>query len=482
MNFIMQRAIFFIVLMMLWYVCFPNILLSMEENAFWTDAPDMTNVMYHLPADWAEIASNYLAQYFSIAFIGACVMAVLPTIVLLATDVIVWQLFRNRRLQCLSFIPAFVVAIMFMGDGMLTRYIQAAAIAMLIAAVLFLCTIKRWVFRFEFHSRPFLLLTNILPYVLIVIMAVVMMTSSGQKEREFNSHIEHLTQNRAWDELFDATYPVRNELNDNQMAYSLLALSQKGLMGERLFHYPIKGLENIFAHSKNFRFNSYFCHELGFPNEAIRYAFEEGQYMPSAASFGTMRRMVDWLIEKGDDPELVDFYLNLLQHSSCHDNFIQSRRVQMLQPVQEARHFEPEFVGSPSFLYEASLKLEQEPTNTIARDYLLCGMLVLGNVEAFYKLLNDTYVQTDDEKIPTHYLEALAMLSKAHPEIPSTYQLPNKVRMEYQRYAEMMTKNPVVAKKEYSSTYWAYYTKLKETSGTQIKIIDSNLMGGEFGN
>jgi len=481
MNFIMQRAIFFIALLLVWYLCYPNILQNMEETAFWTDAPDLYNIMYQWPKDWAEIASMYLAQYFIIHFIGAAIMALLPTIILLAFDVIIWQLFRNRRMQCLAFLPALLVVLLFLNDGMLTRYIQVVSAAIVLAMVVFVLTFKCKKLQLKYYSRWFLITGNVAPYVIILLMVVLVKTNPHQQSREYTAHIEHLAGERNWDELFDITYPERLTLDDNQKAYSLLALSQKGLLGEKLFNYPIKGLDNIFAHAKNFRFNSFFCHELGLPNEAIRYAFEEGQYMPAGASFGTVRRMVDWLIEKGDDPELVDFYLNILSHSSCNSLFVNSRTIKKINTPLKTKDFKPEFVGSPSFLYEASLKIEQDPTNTIARDYLLCGMLILGNTEAFYKLMNDLYVQMDNTPLPVHYLEALTMLCKTHPEIVSTYNISAKMQKAYLEFEQLSMSSPSEAQKKFEGTYWIYFSKLLDRKMEGIKENVNSLHNYEFG-
>lgn len=484
MNFIVQRAIFFIALMMLWYRLYPNILQSMEETAFWTDAPDMTKEMYHWPGDWAAIASNYMAQFFMDRFFGASIMALLATIVLLSSDVIIWQLFRCRRLQCLSFIPAVAVVLLFLNESMLTGYITVALWSMVTALIVFMCTFRRALRKVQFQSRPLLIITNLTPYLLLIIMGVMVWCNPQLKAREFNLKVEHMADNRNWEALYNATYPIRYELNDNQMAYSLLALSQKGQLGEKLFHYPVRGLDNIFAHSSNFRFNSYFCHELGPPNEAIRYAFEEGQYMPAGASFGTMRRMVDWILDKGDDNELAEFYMNILSHSSCHQNFINTRKIFMGQAHTQKKEPQPEFVGSPSFLYEAALVLEREPDNKRARDYLLCGLLLTGNTEAFFDMFERVFVETNDEKIPEHYLEALLVLKDSHPAIDSEYNIPVATEGSYRDFKQLMQNGEVGKSKalqRYANTYWAYLQRMHDTKQAEIKIDTQNILGPAFG-
>lgn len=487
-NFIMQRAIFFIALMLLWYVCYPNVLRSMEETAFWTDAPDMCNVMYHWPADWAKILSNYLAQYFIIPFWGASLMALLPLVVLLCADVVIWQLFRCRRLQCFAFIPGVVVAGLFVADGTLSRMLTVDLIAVVCALIVTICTLWRPLYRVTFNSKFWLTVTNLTPYILLIIMCLAVKTDNVLHSREFTQKIEHMAADSQWKDLFDLTYAERQKLDDNQTAYALLAASKVGELPNRLFHYNVKGLENIFAHNKNFRFNSFFCHELGLPNEAVRYAFEEGQYMPAGASFGTMRRMVDWLLEKGDDPQMVQFYMNILSHSSCHQNFIKTRSIFMNQEAMIKDEYEPEFVGSPSFLYESALTIERDPKNTRARDYLLCGMLLMGNNDAFMDLFERLYVETNDTRIPLHYLEALAMLQKTHPGIESSYNLPVKLVTNYQDFLSLASQGEQGkqrALKKYYDTYWAYLLRRDMASKQKAELVEelptTTPIGPEFG-
>lgn len=427
---LLPRAVFFMALMGVWYTRFPDYLRSIEEKAFWTDAPDMTGIMYHWPADAFDITCQYFAQYFDSRLLGSALMALWPLLIVLAAD------------------------------------------------ALFLCVRKHWqktrqaVVQKSYHA---------ILALLMLVAVVLVATNTTLLQRERNAHIEHMAADRQWPQLLAETYPLRHELDDNQMAYSLLALSQQGKLAEQLFHYPIKGLDNIFAHSSNFRFNSFFCHELHMPNEAIRYAFEEGQYMPAGASFGTMRRMVDWLLEKGDDPELAEFYLNLLSHSSRHKSFVATRRILLHQTQLQRPKSEPEFVGSPSFLYEAALILEREPDNTRARDYLLCGLLVLGNTDAFYDVFQRTFVETNDSAIPIHYLEALLVLKDSHPEIGSSYDIPIKLEGDYRTFVNLVgqgSSGKQQALRQYPNTYWAYLQRLAQSQPqgpqTEIKLTGTS--------
>lgn len=475
LHYLLQRAAFFAALFGVWSLCYPDLITTYEEQAFWTDAPDLTHVMYSWPADWAPLASHYLAQFFARPLLGATILALLPLIVLLSADVVVWGLTHRRPLLCLSFLPAAAVALVCLRQPMLTLLLQCAAVALILALG------AAWFALRKSKSSPaplpaYLRITAAAaPYIITAAMCIWAATDGRQRSRQFTAHIEHLAERRQWAELLSLTYPERKSLDANLLSYSLLALSEQGQLGNKLFHYPVEGLESIFAHDRNFRFNSYFCHELQLPNEAIRYAFEESQYMPAGASFGTMRRMVDWILEKGDDPELAEFYLNILSHSTCHDAFIATRRLFMGQKPLKQREVEPEFVGSPSFLYEAALVLEREPDNQRARDYLLCGLLLTGNTEAFYDVFQRIYVETNDAHIPDHYYEALLALEKTHPEIDSSYNIPVSIEAAYRNFRSLAAKGEggkAQAMKLYPHTYWAYLLRHAKTQqqGPQTEI------------
>lgn len=504
LHYFVQRALFFGALLMVWALCFPHVLRNMEEIAFWSDAPDMASVMYIWPADWAPLAAHFLAQFLAERWLGAALQALMALLVVLSFDAVLWRCFRRRRVLCLSFVPAAGMVLLCLRQPMLTLTIQCVAASLVLALLALIVTLLPPAARLfpltkgVAASRRWRdLLAAGMPYFVIIAMCIGAATDSRQRSREHTAQVEHLAEDGRWDELIALTYPERQTLDANLMAYSLLAQNQEGKLADKLFHYPVKGIESIFQHETNYRFNSFFCHALHLPNEAVRYAFEEGQYMPAGTSFGSLRRMVDWIIEKGDDPKLADFYINLLEHSSCHTDFTLSRRIALsqqttnqplpavaasqaassgAQPAVAANQIpEPEFVGSPSFLYEAALILEREPTNIQARDLLLCGLLLLGQTEAFFDVFERTYVETNDAAVPAHYIEALLLLKQSHPTIDSSYNIPIQTEAAYRDFSAIAAQGPrgreqAIAK--YPNTLWAYLARLgnKAASGPETEI------------
>ena len=482
---VMQRIAFLAMLVAVWLICFPHTLLHIEENSYWIDAPDMTSIIYQWPAEWSAIFSCYLGQFFQYRFWGALILGILPLLTLLAADVILWRLFRQRALLWLSFIPATWTALCQTGDSTLEPSIRIAVLMWMVAIIVLIVTFRSSLYSIKKPFRWMYRANALLPYLGIMTVAGILITDTSRRSTEFTNHIEHLTAEHQWDRVYELTYPKRYDLDDNLMSYSLLALSEKGLLPQQLFSYPVRGLENVFTSAENFRFNSFFCHELGLPNEAIRYAFEEGQYMPAGASFGTLRRMVDWILEKGDDPELANYYLNLLSHSSCHKQFIAARRIYMVQNQPKPIKHKPEYVGSPSFLHEAAVVFDRDPYNERARDYLLCGMLLTGNIDAFFTLFENIYVQTEDQPIPTHYMEALVELAASHPQIATSYTLPANMQQRYNNFCTLLQqpRGNKRALEQFKDTYWAYQLRQSGNHAQQAEaaLITAPVIGAEFG-
>ena len=485
-----QHLLFAVALAMVWYVCYPHTLLHLEETDYWTDGPDTCHLLYLWPREWAEIAASYLMQFYKYRLAAVLIHVAMLLLVLLSCDVVVWRLSRRRRLLWLSFVPAAAVALLLQtATATLVESLRWAVLAVVLAVVVAVLTC-RWRRAVRSSSRRTFATVAVrwLPFVITAVLVVLLTTDKTRRQTELTNRIEHLTAQEQWADVLALTYDRRYALSDNDMSYSLLALSQQGQLAERLFTYPVRGLENVYSPTENFRFNAFFCHALGLPNEAIRYAFEEGQYMPAGFAFGTIRRMTDWLIEKGDDPQLADYYLRLLDHTTCHRRYITDRRMRMLQSPDRVAQQAPEFVGSPSFLHEAAVVLDREPANTVARDYLLCGLLLLGRTDAFCQLFDQLYVQMDDKPLPRHYREALAAMRAKHPHVASTHQLGDDVVQAYQDFLRLM-RQPHTGRQQaadkYRETYWAYLLRLENAvrrPSPDGLTGATHIIGPEFGN
>ena len=164
-NFILQRTLFFLSLVAVWSLKYAVLqpYLASSGGGAWCAGDEAC-----APVRWLADAATMFAPLFDDAFCGSWALAFLSLVTLLASDVILWQLFKYRRMQCLAFVPATVVTLAYMPRP-LPALVQWAAVLSLVALVLFVVTYRKRYIRLSFDSRRLLLVTNLLPYVLTVV-------------------------------------------------------------------------------------------------------------------------------------------------------------------------------------------------------------------------------------------------------------------------------------------------------------------------
>lgn len=158
-NFILQRALFFLVLAGAWYTRFGS---EGKAIAFSTDS---------FRSEWMKTMAEPVLPLLNDSFFGPLTLAFLSLTILLACDVIIWQLFKYRRMQCLSFLPAAWITIQYVGSPC-SYYLFWALLLSVVALVLFVITYKKRFITLSFDSKALLFITNILPFVVIAIMAL----------------------------------------------------------------------------------------------------------------------------------------------------------------------------------------------------------------------------------------------------------------------------------------------------------------------
>lgn len=158
-NFILQRALFFLVLAGAWYTRLGS---EGKAIAFSTDS---------FRSEWMKTIAEPVLPLLNDSFFGPLTLAFLSLTILLACDVIIWQLFKYRRMQCLSFLPAAWITIQYVGSPC-SYYLFWALLLSVVALVLFVITYKKRFITFSFDSKALLFITNILPFAIIALTAI----------------------------------------------------------------------------------------------------------------------------------------------------------------------------------------------------------------------------------------------------------------------------------------------------------------------
>lgn len=311
------------VIFLIWYIVFPNYLWLLEGNSFFSFTPDFAGIQLSLPSDWAQYAGAYLLQFFRFRTSGALVQMLFVLIVLLSADCIIARLTRNKGLLWLSFIPVIWFMSGQFADVLLVRSMWWCSISAVLALLVWLLTIRRkapvaWGERY-FFSSPFF--TYIVPCLLLGFIVYREVTDEKQKETEFISRIDHLAENRNWDAILQNVTPEMTKKNSSLLRWTLLALSEKGQLPERMFAYGVTEPACFFYErvDKQFcrNFNMQFFRALELDNELLHNAFQAGILSPYGNSFRSMRAIVDACVHQGRNRMLAK-YVEVMKHTSCH--------------------------------------------------------------------------------------------------------------------------------------------------------------------
>ena len=455
---------------LVWYFVFPHYLWFLEGNSFFSTIPDFVGIQLSLPADWAEYAGAYLLQFYSYRVIGAIMQVLFVVVILLTSDWIVFRLFRNKGLLWLSFIPVACFISGQFDDTTLVRSMWWVADSALLALIVWAITIKR---KMEpkglrkFFCSPFF--TYIIPCLLLAPVIYSMATKEMNRVAERTHYLDYLTERRKWDTLLQEISPedARRSLTDQQRA--LLALSEQGVLPDRVFEYGIADPSNFYYERQDYafcrNFNSQFFLALGFDNEVIHHSFQAGIHAPYGMNFRTMRTVIDAWLRLGNY-SLAEKWLNVMQHTTCHGTWTK-QRMDYLQLARSAKRKgseknEPFFIGAHPFLSEMARVLDADPNDRKALDYLLCGLLVKRDLGKFYQVFDRFY--TSPVSLPRYYEEALLLLATQHPEVIQKHPVSAKKGEEFKEFYTLMNGgqlNQQLLEMKYRDSFWFHYYATK---------------------
>lgn len=466
-----SRIVFAVLLLLIWRCLYPATLTHVEDVAFFACIPDYLHIQFQLPRETLNVVGNFLSQFYQSPLSGALIQMLMVVIVLVSTDIIVWRLKHRTDLLWISFIPASLLALQQSGRVDVAYSLRWDVVAIIVAiAALIIPFGKLRGNEKTGISKKANLANIILTSVAIIVVGCCLSFSHQRQDYELSMKLEKWAGENKWSNILDTTYPKRYQLNRVEMAYSLLALSERGRLPSKLFSYPVNGIEDLYNPEDNnpvqCRFNSFFCWNIGLPNEAIRYAFEEGQGEEAGISFGSTRRMVDWLQDRGVDQRQVAYYLNLLSHSTCNDDFVKTRRMRLGMTLDNKEKKDSVwFVPSKSLVLTAAKLYEQDPGNKKALDYLLCGLLLMRMPEEFLATFQQYYTQQEGQQLPRHYEEALVMLISKYPQIEVQYDISGETLDNYKRFIKLFKQGGKAAvMKSYGETYWGYLLRTDAAS------------------
>ena len=265
-----------------------------------------------------------------------------------------------------------------------------------------------------------------------------------------------------WQKLLDEISQSGELTNTLYLQLALMAEAQLGTMPDNLFSYLINTPELFCPRFEKEPFATDFCRifyrDLGVVDEAFHQAFEYGMKISPKSGFcmASLRHMAEYSVRLGDK-KLAEKYLSLLEQTSCHSEFVKQQR-QMLKTASPNRY--PlrgnDFIKASHLNSEMAHLLDYNRNNKVARDYLLCGLLLTKNLEIFKTVLSDFGNYYKNRPLPKAYAEAVAMINYLKPGVLGTA---IKYPAEYDRQFEQFTKlhNSKQDDSAFQGTFWYYY-------------------------
>ncbi|MFQ6927998.1 MAG: DUF6057 family protein [Parabacteroides merdae] len=297
--------------------------------------------------------------------------------------------------------------------------------------------------------------------LLLIAFSCYSIYSSPNREREKRLAVQRYAEEQQWDRVLQ-TIHTSNSSEAYYHPYLMLALNEKGILPEQLFHYPVQSADRIYFPANELggaNFNSLFAYALGLKHEALHQLAQANAMSPQGLSFSRLRRLIDWQTESGNLPWPRN--MDILQTSTCHNQWIKERTERISKSLTTSKEaYKEDFIidaSSPLILLTQAIKADT--TNRKALDYLLCGVLLDKDLKGFYNLFRQYFPQ--GEAIPIHYQEALLVVDLMFPHLDATrnYPVTPTCRLAFEDFGVLMSQRPNtdhVLRQKYGNTYWYY--------------------------
>lgn len=371
----------------------------------WT--PDFLKECFSSSRPLSHLIGSWLVQFFRFEFFGEAITAIIVTLIFLEIRFILGK--SGIRCDAAAILGACICW---------SRIAHAPSpdrgISLLLIGAVFclICLIFKVGTKWELKQSY-----SIIGGVAILLGAAVIISSDKDiKEMEKWSIVEQAAANNVWDLLLETATPVQTEKTREMIPYALLALNEKGQLGDKMFMYPVQGPQDLDTEGvstrRGFLFSSILYDRLGCTNEAIHQTFQAACYLRHGTSFGTLRRLVQFY-EKLGNKELVTKYCAILSRSTLHKSFISSHmqnNPQTSSPRLMEDSNQSYLVGIMNHDQQADLILLQQEgiSSTLMLDRYFCYFLAkrdLVNFAKQFEIGKEFFTE-----VPRHYNEALMLL------------------------------------------------------------------------
>jgi len=321
--------------------------------------------------------------------------------------------------------------------------------------------------------------TSLAGVFVIIIISVVIFRITYDRKTELLLGMDHYSQSSEWERVLELSdvYPDTNRL---VMFYTNLAHYKTGDLSNHLFEYPQVGREGLWLDWKPDGTTSFFgcnfLYDLGYTNEAYRWAFEA--MVANGPNPRSMKLLATTSLLNNDLP-LARKYLWFLDQSLFYRRWAKHYNEMVSDPflitvdpvlsLNRTTQVHTDFFANNNFTNIHSL-LINNPGNKMAFEYFMASFLLEGDLKGFSSLIGNIK-NYDYKRLPVNYEEALIFYSSYEKQnfVPEGFSLSQETIKRFQNFAATFVRyetNPVTREKElkrkFGNTYW-YYLHTNET-------------------
>ena len=471
MNNPMKRSIAYILAFILiwavWFFICPNYLRILEGFNFFTTLPDFRLINLEIPKAAFMGATAFLLQFYAIPAVGAAIQALLTILMVLCADALIRGFFKDAdRLHWISFIVAPFFTVLLCKELMLTSALICLTATAATVGIVRLATLK---------LKPMIPLPKVFRNCWVgATVIVISIAASGysiynsqvKSGVEKMSHLNHLVEEKAWEDILEEITPQEAVANDYMRKCALLALIQTDQLAEMAFTYGLSGINDFFYHKTESAmlrsFNMKFYNNLDMLSPAVYYSYQQATQFLLGMSFDAARSLADIYL-KAKDYALAKKYLEILSNTTCHGKWVEDR----LPALEAIRNAEPVYAADPtkdvfgSFQYDLPVMMNRYPEDSRYLHMFLCGLLAEKQGGLFYEVFCDTLADkyTEGGRIPKVYQEAILMALSSKPDDMQKFNIDKDIQEKFLDFAKLVgAGKDGVARRKYAGTYWVYLT------------------------
>lgn len=285
-----------------------------------------------------------------------------------------------------------------------------------------------------------------------------------------------LGQREDWDALI-REYSEKGTADYVSLNYLNMALAQKGVLGDRLFHYDQKGPQSLLASWDRTYYMSVLLSDIHYRIGDL--SLSEGYAMEALtlAKRGGSPRMLQRLVKINlirDETALAGKYVGILARMPGYRHWAEKYAAYVRHPEKRKEEEELALKAVPAFQPDNLLclididslwlgHLSEAGVNRTAWEYLGCSYLLAKEMEKFKALLPRLAPLLQGRPLPVHFQEAALVLSAEDPAVLETAPVTEEVARRYGQFQKDMldarrsSDGIPWLRKQYGETFWFYY-------------------------